>query len=75
MKGKPGEQNGADEMRVDIDSWILAVVTRIVIYCLPVSLCQANTLLKDKSQDPLVGLACQQLMCARSLHHSPVSAE
>jgi hypothetical protein len=31
--------------------------------------------LNDKIQDPLVGLACQQLICDGSMYHSPVPVQ
>ena len=72
---EPGKQDATDDVRMDVDLQLSALVQHTVFHVLPVSLRQANTLLSDRIQDPLVGLTCQQLICDRSVHHSPVPIE
>jgi hypothetical protein len=70
---QPGEQNGSDDVRMNVDFRFLAFIQQIVIRYSPVSLCQAKMLLNDRIQDPLVGLACQQLVYDGSIYYSPVA--
>lgn len=64
IKVKGSQANSIEPMACE---WTLTSILSIhfgktVVRSSPVSLCQENTLLNDKIQDPLVGLACQQLI-------------